>query len=165
MTISTAESALPGIGKQHVPSRYWEDLELGETTLSPERTVTADEIIEFSVKYDPQWFHCDPEAAKASAFGGLIGSGIFSAAIWRLLDHQVNSTVAWVCGLAWENVKWPNPVRPGDVLHATSKCIAKRPSEKRADAGLATLHHELKRRSGEIVMTFDSINFVYRRPV
>ena len=65
--------------------------------------------------------------------------------MWRLLDHQVNGNVAWVCGIAWENVKWPNPVRPGDVLHATSKCIAKRASGKRADAGLATLHHELKR--------------------
>jgi acyl dehydratase len=55
-------------------------------------------------------------------------------------------------------------VRPGDILHATSKCIAKRPSGKRSDAGLATMHHELKRRNGEVVMTFDSVNLVYRRP-
>jgi acyl dehydratase len=121
-------------------------------------------MIDFARKYDPQWFHADAEAAKASLFGGLIGSGIFSAALWRQMDHEVNGDIAFVCGVAWENVKWSRPLRPGDRIHATSECVAKRESRKRPGVGLATLHHELKNQEGDVVLAFDSVDLVYRRP-
>jgi hypothetical protein len=34
-----------------------------------------EEIVEFAHRYDPQPFHVDENAAKASIFGGLIASG------------------------------------------------------------------------------------------
>ena len=146
------------------PSRYWEDLVLGERTSSPPRKIGTQEMLAFARQYDPQWFHTDAEAAKNSLFGGLIGSGIYSAALWRQMDHEVNGDVAWVCGIAWENVRWAAPVRPDDVLHATSQCIAKRESKSRPGVGIATLHHEVLKDDGTIVMAFDSVDLVYRRP-
>jgi acyl dehydratase len=158
MNTSTAK-AVPRGGT----SRFWEDLELGETTRSRDMLVDREAMIEFAGKYDPQYFHTDGEAAKDSLFGGLIGGGIYSAALWRILDHEANGAIAFCCGVAWDNVKWRRPLRAGDRVHATSKIIMLRPSEKRADVGVATLHHELVRQDGEAVLVFDSVDLVYRR--
>lgn len=145
------------------PRRFFEDLEPGETTRSNPRVVTAEEIIDFASRYDPQYFHIDAQAAKDSLFGGLIGSGIHTAALWRMMDHEVNGEIAFVCGVAWDNVKWARAVRPGDALVATSRLVMKRPSSKRQDAGVVTIHHEVLNQDGAVVLAFDSTDLVYRR--
>ncbi|ENR03673.1 hypothetical protein H721_01501 [Brucella ovis IntaBari-2006-46-332] len=49
-------------------------------------TFTAEEIIAFARKYDPQPFHIDEEAAKNSLFGGLCASGWHTTAIFMKLN-------------------------------------------------------------------------------
>ena len=146
------------------PSRYWEDLSIGETTQAGPMTVTEGDILTFASRYDPQWFHADAEAAKASLFGGLIASGIHTAALWRMLDHQANGDVAWVCGVQWDTVRWPRAVRPGDALTATSEVVSKRPSASRPGVGIAVLRHEMVNQEGAVVLSFTSTDLVYRRP-
>ena len=58
-----------------------EDLAVGQTFGAGPIEVTEDEVIAFAQKFDPQFFHTDPEAAKNSPFGGLIASGWHTAAI------------------------------------------------------------------------------------
>ena len=58
------------------PTRYWEDLEVGEHFTSRSRTVSETEIVEFATRYDPQYFHMDPEAAMESIFGEVVASGL-----------------------------------------------------------------------------------------
>ncbi len=79
--------------------RYYEDIEVGEERKSKSIKVTEKEIIDFAKKYDPQWFHSDPEESKQSSFKGLIASGIHVAAIWRLLDHDANGDIKFVLEL------------------------------------------------------------------
>ena len=67
------------------PWRSFEDLVVGETRRSETLTVTEYEIVTFAKSYDPQWFHTDPEAAKASVFGEVVASGIHVLALWRRL--------------------------------------------------------------------------------
>ncbi|MGO9566768.1 MAG: MaoC/PaaZ C-terminal domain-containing protein [Desulfomonilaceae bacterium] len=55
--------------------RYFEDYLPGAVHEFGSITIEKDEIIEFARHFDPQPFHIDPEAAKRSAFGGLIASG------------------------------------------------------------------------------------------
>ena len=43
--------------------------------------MTEAEILDFARRWDPQWFHTDPQAAKSSIYGGLIASGIHTLAI------------------------------------------------------------------------------------
>jgi len=76
--------------------RYYEDLVIGEVRESSTRTVTLEELIEFAARYDPQYFHADPIAAKQSIFGELVASGIHSAALWRALDHQISGDIHWI---------------------------------------------------------------------
>ena len=71
--------------------RYYEDLTPGEESASGAYTVTEAELLDFARRYDPQYFHVDPrQAEERSIFQGLIASGIFTMAIWRRLDHEID---------------------------------------------------------------------------
>lgn len=145
--------------------RYFEDLIEGDERLSDTRAVTEAELLEFARTYDPQYFHADPEAAARSIFGGLIASGIFTMAVWRQLDHRICGDVAWICGVAWDDVRFPKPVRAGDALRARARCLSKRPSRKDSARGVVVFEYTLLNQRGETVFTCRSTNLVERRPV
>ena len=148
---------------QSRPPRKFEDLVVGEQRLSSPYTVTQAEILEFARRYDPQWFHADADAAKSSHFEGLIASGVHTAALWRRMDHEINGDVDFICGVGWDEVRWPHPVRPGDTLQARSKVLELRPSETKPDRGLAIVGYEVRNQNDAIVLSFRSINLVRRR--
>jgi len=143
--------------------RYYEDLVIGEVRESSARSVSLDELLEFATRYDPQYFHADPVAARESIFGEVIASGIHSAALWRALDHEISGDIRWICGVAWEDVRWPHPVRAGDTLRARAETLAKRLSNKDPTRGIVELRYTLLNQRGEIAFTCRSINLVARR--
>uniref|UniRef100_UPI0027D23672 MaoC/PaaZ C-terminal domain-containing protein n=1 Tax=Escherichia coli TaxID=562 RepID=UPI0027D23672 len=53
----------------------YDDVVIGVREELGSHTFTAEAIIAFARKYDPQPFHIDEEAARRSHFGGLIASG------------------------------------------------------------------------------------------
>ena len=144
--------------------RYYEDLVEGEETVSGTRTVNTEELLKFARQYDPQYFHADPEAAKRSIFGEVVASGIFTMAVWRQLDHEIAHDIAWICGVAWDDVRFPVAVRAGDTLRARAKCLSKRPSNSRPERGVAIYEYVLLNQRGETVFTCRSTNLIERRP-
>src|SRR5690606_27935982 len=54
----------------------------GERVVTGSKEFTADSIIAFARKYDPQPFHTDAEAAKTYVFGALCASGWHTCAEW-----------------------------------------------------------------------------------
>jgi acyl dehydratase len=145
--------------------RYYEDLIEGERHSSGTRTVSEEELVSFARQYDPQWFHTDRDAARGSAFGGLIASGIFTMAIWRQLDHEIAHDIAWICGVAWDEVRFLVAVRPGDTLRAHATCLAKRLSAKQPDRGVVTYQYVLENQHGEAVFSCRSTNLIRCRQV
>jgi acyl dehydratase len=144
--------------------RYFEDLVPGEESTSGTLTVTEEELVEFARRYDPQYFHVDPQAAAQSMFGGVVASGIHTMALWRRLDHQSAHDIAWICGVAWDDVRFAAPVRPGDTLTAYSKCVSKRPSETRPERGVVVHDYMLRNQRGETVWSCRSAALIERRP-
>jgi acyl dehydratase len=142
--------------------RYYDDIVIGEVRESRSRTVTSAELLEFATRYDPQYFHADPIAAKESIFGGLIASGIHSAALWRALDHEISGDIHWICGVAWEDVRWPHPVRAGDSLRARAEALSKRPSHSDPERGVVEYRYTLLNQRDETVFTCRSINLIAR---
>ncbi len=140
--------------------RYYEDLVIGEVSESNTRAVTSDELVEFALRYDPQYFHVDPVAARRSVFGELFASGIHSAALWRSLDHQISGDIRWICGIAWEEVRWPNPVRAGDLLRARAECLAKRLSRSDPRRGVVEYRYTLLNQRNETAFTCRSVNLI-----
>src|ERR1700687_5493467 len=65
---------------------YLDDLHAGQRFTSGSHEVDEDQITRFAREFDPQPFHLDDDAAKATLFAGLAASGWHTAAItMRLL--------------------------------------------------------------------------------
>jgi acyl dehydratase len=146
-------------------SRFYEDIVIGETRESTTRVVALDELIEFASRYDPQYFHVDPNAAERSVFRGITASGIHTAALWRALGHQINGDIRWICGLAWKDAQWPNPVRAGDTLRARSEALNKRPSRSHPERGVVEFRYILFNQRDEIAFSCQSVSLIEMRPV
>jgi len=144
--------------------RYYEDLVVGVVEESGKRTVTREELIAFASQYDPQYFHADETAAKSSFFGDVIASGIHTMAIWRQLDHEIAQDIKWICGVAWDDVRFPKAVRPGDTLRAKAQCLSKRLSGSDPRRGVVVYQYTLLNQDDEVVFTCRSTNLVERAP-
>ena len=143
--------------------RKFDDLAVGETRQSQPMIVDRADMIAFARSYDPQWFHADPTAAEKSEFGELIASGIYTAALWRKLDHTINGDIDFICGVAWEDVRWPKALRAGTEIRATSVILDKRLSTSDSSRGIATFRYGLIDQHDENVFSCRSINLVRRR--
>ncbi len=145
------------------PPRKFEDLALGEERRSQPRTVGQEEMVDFARQYDPQWFHADPEAARDSTFGEVVASGVFVLAVWRQLDHTMNSDIDFVCGIGFDEFRLETALRPRDTITAESRILELIPSKSRDDRGTAITQYWLRNQKGETVLRFKSINLVHRR--
>jgi acyl dehydratase len=151
---------------------WFEDIAIGTKRDLGTYTFTADEIIAFAKKYDPQIFHIDPEAAKKTMFGGLIASGWHTAAIWMKLaiaDRERARREGQTLGRSgvspgFEDMRWIKPVRPGMTLRYASETIEKIELKSRKDVGLVKTRNEATDENGERVFSFIGKGFVQRRP-
>jgi len=144
---------------------YWEDFKIGETVEMGSHTFTEAEIIEFARQFDPQPFHTDPVAAKASAFGGLIASGWHTCAVCMRLNCEtyINRTVS-LGSPGLDNIRWLTPVRAGDTITYRRVILAARPSATKPEIGLLQSRSEAVNQRGEVVMTMDGWAMFRRRP-
>lgn len=146
-----------------LPTRTFEDLVVGELRQSRVMHVTLDDVLDFARRYDPQWFHVDTELARQSAFGEVVASGIHVLAMWRVLDHEINSDIDFVCGVGWDELRMKRAVRPGDDIYVTSEIVELRLSTRNAGRGTAITRYAIINQLGEQAVTFTSINLVYTR--
>lgn len=140
--------------------RYFEDMEVGARTRAPGTyKVTREEVIEFATKYDPQPFHLDDEAAKATFFGRLSASGWHTGAMVMRLMVDTWKHAEPTAGLGSpgiDELRWVKPVYPGDELSVEMELISKRRSKSRPDMGLTKTRQTVFNQDGEVVMTMVS---------
>ena len=143
---------------------YFEDLHPGLKFNSLRSyKVTAEEIKEFAERYDPQPFHLDDAAARASLFGGLAASGWHTAALSMRLMVEAGLPLAGGIVGAGAEILWPTPTRPGDVLQVFSEIIEIKPSRSRRDRGMVTVRSETRNQRDEIVQVLTARLVVPRR--
>lgn len=149
-----------------MPAVYFEDLSEGERTEFGAHEVTETEITRFASKYDPQPFHVDTEAAAESMFGGLIASGWHTAAVcMRLLVDGHLADAASLGAIGVDELRWPNPTRPGDVLSVEFEVLEKRISESHPERGLVRSQVTGLDSTGEIKLKMRPLALYARRPV
>src|SRR3954470_5511541 len=117
---------------------YLEDFAAGQKYAGAERLrVNADRIRAFAAEFDPQPFHLDDAAARASIFRGLAASGWHTAAMtMKLLVASELKPAGGIVGAGFDEFRWPTPVRPGDELRIESEVLEVRPSKSRPDIGI-----------------------------
>ena len=145
---------------------YFEDYTPGARVEHP-ATITVDEpaVIEFAQQFDPQYFHVDPAAAADGPFNGLIASGWHTAGLMmRLYADQYLSKVASLGGPGVDQLRWPAPVRPGDVLRLRTEVLEARVSNSKPDRGLIRTRTELLNQDDVVVFSCEVLNFLAVRP-
>ena len=143
---------------------YFEDLKLGDQYTTPEHTVTAEEIMAFARQFDPQPFHTDPVAAKATFFGQLVASGWHTAAISMNLMVRGNMGLdGGVIGQGVEEMRWPRPVLPGDRLRVVMEVAELNPELSRTGRGKIKLHCSTLNQDSRVVQEMTARLLVARR--
>ncbi len=142
---------------------YYEDFNEGDVIRTEGITVTESHVIDFALKYDPQPFHLDTEAAARSPFGGLIASGFLTMALsFRLFRDTGVITGTSLGGAGGEDLRWFVPVRPGDTLTVMATVVEKLPA-RRSDRGSLRVTHTTFNQHGEQVMSVTYRHLVARR--
>ena len=132
--------------------RFFEEFQVGQRFRSGTATVTTQAIKAFAAEFDPQPFHLDEDAARGSFFAGLAASGWHTAAIvMRLIVESDLRPAGGVIGAGVEELRWPRPVRPGDVLHVEGEVVEVRASRSRPELGIVRLRATAYNQAGEPV--------------
>jgi acyl dehydratase len=148
-----------------VAEKYLEDLHVGDRFGSDTIDVTEESIIAFAREYDPQPFHLDAKAAEQSIFKGMSASGWHTAAMSMKLFVTGGLKLAGESvGLAVDELRWPLPVRPGDVLRLETEILDVRASRSKPDRGIIRIRNVTTNQRGEVVQTFAAFVMVRRRP-
>lgn len=146
-------------------SRYFEDFPEGEVATFGPYEISADEIIRFAERYDPQPFHLDAEAARHGPFGGLAASGWMTAGVvMRLLVEGYVPPAASMGSPGLDELRWLAPVRPGDTIRARVTVVSKRTSASRPDRGIIHFLQEGLNQRDEVVISFRGVGIYRRRP-
>jgi acyl dehydratase len=144
---------------------YLEDFAVGQKYGTQRLRVDAEAIKAFAAAFDPQPFHLDDDAARASFFQGLSASGWHTAAItMRLLVEGDLRPAGGVIGVWAEEMKWPRAVRPGDELEVQAEVLAVRPSQSRPGQGFVKVRSTTLNQHREAVQVLVINLLVQSRP-
>jgi acyl dehydratase len=142
---------------------YFEDAEVGTTCKAGPRLVSKEEIIRFAKQYDPVPRHIDEEAAARSIFGGLTASSAHTFSVFISLTTKLQPRLHVLAGMGWDELRLPNPVRPGDELDLETIVLAMRESKSKSDRGIVRNQIRLRNQRREIVLQSVSNILVARR--
>lgn len=137
-------------------------LELGSVTF------TADDIVRFAEKFDPQPFHVDAEAAKSYVFGALCASGWHTCANWmksfmafwgretRRLKAEGIAPPKLGPSPGFTELQWLKPVYAGDTITFFMTPLESRTVQGRHRYILNSALSEGINQNGETVLRFKS---------
>lgn len=133
--------------------RWFDDFAVGQVFQFGDEFVEPEDVLSFAARFDAQPFHVDAEAASRSPYGGLIASGWHTAALMmRMLVRHFIPPESSLGSPGIDELRWLQPVRPGDRLQVRLAVIAVRRSASRPDRGTVTQRTEVLNQRGEVVM-------------
>ena len=143
---------------------YWEDFAIGSAREFGEMEVTRDEVLAFAGRFDPQPFHLDDAAAAQSLFGKLSASGWHTCAMtMRMTVDAVLLRSSSLGSPGLDNIRWQQPVFPGDVLSVRLTTLEARPMASRPSVGLVLSKWETLNQRGEVVLAMQGWGMFGRR--
>ncbi len=132
--------------------RSFTDFSVGDRFDLGSYVLTREEIVDFAAEFDPQPFHLDEAAAKASMLGGLCASGWHGCAILMRIFYEglIKDSASMGSG-GIDEVKWLRPIFPGK-LHCDLTITGARVSRSRPEMGILTGRFTLSDSAGETLM-------------
>ena len=109
----------------HPFSQYFEDLEVGETTITPTHTVTEDDIVNFAnLSGDKFYAHLQPEALEGTIFKRTVAHGYFilSKAAGLFVDPPKGPVLL---NYGIDECRFTRPIYPGMTIGVKFTCKEK----------------------------------------
>ena len=156
-------------------SVFFEDFQVGETTVLGAYKFERAAMIAFARLYDPQPFHLDEEAARQSIYGGLIASGwhtvsAFMRCFIDSIERQRQELAARGEALppvgvspGVTDLRWVAPVRSGDTVTYSTTIVSKRAIHRLA-WGMVMRRSVGVNQDGVEVVSCNSVVMTGRRP-
>ena len=147
-----------------MPRFAFEDFVVGDVRECGSRTITAEEIVAFATQFDPQPFHLDEEAGRRSIYGTLIASGWHTVSLAMRLAcdaYLLDAASAGSPGI--DELRWLQPVRPGDTIRLTITTREVRPSTSKHDRGVVSSEWHVHNQRDELVLTMRGMGLFMRR--
>ena len=143
------------------PGRYrFDDVAEGDFLMTPERTVTVDDIDRFAaVSGDYFEIHMDDEAARRHGFPTRVAHGLLVLAMVDGLKNAAPAQFEAVASLEWR-FTFRKPVFVGDMLGVRVSVAEKRAVSNPA-RGILGLTFDVSR-NGEPLQTGNNLLMVYR---
>jgi len=146
------------------PVFYLDDLRVGQRFETGTYLMDEARIKAFASEFDPQPFHLDEAAAKASVFRGLAASGWHTAAAtMRMIVGGKFRLAGGSIGLGGE-IAWPMPTRPGDTLRVHTEVVEIVPSKSKPNQAIVKIRNVTVNQKGEEVQVFTAKLMVFKRP-
>ena len=147
--------------------KYFEDYTPGLVERFGSYPVSRDEVIAFARQYDPQPFHLDDTAAAKTYFGRLAATGWHTAsmAMRMSVDHWGETGMQSLGSPGLDQIRWLNPVYPGDTLRVETEWLELRASQSRPALGIARIRTTVFNQDDIAVMQFEGTQLMPRRPV
>lgn len=146
---------------------YFEDYTLGEKMVSPARTITETDIVNFAmIVGDWHPIHINKEYAKTTPFGERIAHGMLTLTLGTglLMWMGPNTLVpkSFIAFVGMDKIRITNPTKIGDTLHAEVTVAALEPRSK--GRATITFHGEVKNQRDESCLTYTHTVLVGQRP-
>ena len=143
---------------------YFEDFEIGMDLVTPRRTITLTDIVNFaSLSGDFNAPHCDHEFCKTQPYGEPIAHGPLVWAVAGGLSYASginDGTIVAMLGVdAW---RIHLPVKHGDTIHVVQRVESKRETSK-PDKGIVEFDREIRNQRDEVVQSAKGTNMYLRR--
>jgi oxepin-CoA hydrolase/3-oxo-5,6-dehydrosuberyl-CoA semialdehyde dehydrogenase len=150
----------------HPFRKYFDELNVGDALVTPRRTVTEADIVNFAgISGDFFYAHMDDIAARDSIFEKRVAHGYFvlSAAAGLFVDAAPGPVLA---NYGLETLRFVKPVYPGDTIQATLTVKQKTAKEKRegqVPQGVVAWDVEVKNQNNEAVAVYTILTLVRRK--
>ena len=147
-------------------SRHWyfEDFYPGQEIDLGERHVSEEEIIAFARQFDPQPFHVDHEAGRASIYGGVIASGWHTCSLMmRMVVDGMMGSASSMGSPGLDRVRWLRPLRGGDTMRVRYLTTRVQASRSKPDRGVVWSTWIATNQHGEEICSIEGMGMFGRR--
>jgi acyl dehydratase len=146
---------------------FMEEIELQRRVPLGSYSFTRENMLAYSLKFDPVGFHVDADAGKASPYGAMTAAGLHVGCGWMVCFVNTNSHARQALMAAgkplpplgpspgFRNMKWLGPVYADDVVSYFTTATQTRALASRPGWGMVTSFCEGVNQHGNRVFSFD----------
>jgi acyl dehydratase len=146
---------------------FMEEIELKKRVPLGSYTFTTENMLAYSLKFDPVGFHVDEEEGRKSIYGAMTAAGLHVGSGWMACFVKSNTDArAALAKLGktlpeigpspgFKNMKWLKPVFAGDTISYFTTAIQARALASRPGWGMVTSYCEGVNQRNELVFSFE----------